>query len=491
MRLPLTVALSLLLTVAGAVEVWAKPNPAGCRSAIGRNGLRVARVGMKTIDGCHRNRSAGAGGAACNVLPVQANSDFGRSGARFDAAVTFKCPVDDTSTAGVRDNYPGGAIGDTVDQGVRRLLEDNADLILQDVVVAGAGARCRQQIANGRRRVTQSILERATKCQRRLDKSGRSDFGPVDPTCLTAAPAAGRRVEKRIARACAGLTGSAVGSCDPLPDCVIATSEDLGLSLARLTYGDAASCGNGVVDFGEECDDGNAVDTDACRSNCVAATCRDGVVWEGVEECDDGNAEPLDGCDNECRLPVCGDGIVNGSEQCDDGNDVPDDGCTECAFDPVPCGAGGIRALVTLSVPGGQPLGGGTMDVRYPDGVELPGSGRTPELRTRVRNVSGADGLLSAQSDDDTDGDGVDDTVRIAFASTTEWPAGDFAEIDFDCEQGAEVLGPSIICRLIEASDPFQNAICGDGGVGGVAACDDESATARVQCTVAGLSTLP
>jgi cysteine-rich repeat protein len=272
---------------------------------------------------------------------------------------------------------------------------------------------------------------------------------------------------------------------------VLSSSQALGQSLARLTYGDAASCGNGTVEFGEQCDDGNDIDTDACRSDCTDATCRDGVVWEGVEECDDGNADPYDLCDNECRQPVCGDGIVAGNEQCDDGNAVPDDGCTACTYDPVPCGAGGITARVTLSVPGGQPLGGGTMDVQYPVEVSLPGSGRTPELRTRVRNVSGAQGLLSAQSDDDTDQNGVDDTLRIAFASTSEWPVGPFAEIDFDCAQGTDVVAPSIGCRLVEASDPFQNGICGDNGVGGVAACDEQGSPAAVICAVTDLIPLP
>ena len=34
-------------------------------------------------------------------------------------------------------------------------------------------------------------------------------------------------------------------------------------------------CGNGVVEVGEACDDGNAVETDACSTACVAARCGD------------------------------------------------------------------------------------------------------------------------------------------------------------------------------------------------------------------------
>jgi cysteine-rich repeat protein len=40
-------------------------------------------------------------------------------------------------------------------------------------------------------------------------------------------------------------------------------------------------CGNGVVESGEQCDDGNAVNTDACSNACVSATCSDGAQNQG------------------------------------------------------------------------------------------------------------------------------------------------------------------------------------------------------------------
>ena len=38
------------------------------------------------------------------------------------------------------------------------------------------------------------------------------------------------------------------------------------------------NCGNGVIDAGETCDDGNLSDSDACLSTCVVATCGDDDV---------------------------------------------------------------------------------------------------------------------------------------------------------------------------------------------------------------------
>jgi cysteine-rich repeat protein len=58
------------------------------------------------------------------------------------------------------------------------------------------------------------------------------------------------------------------------------------------------SCGNGMLDMGEECDDGNCVASDACNNNCKFPFCGDGVV-QAPEICDDGNGEV---CPPDCGL---------------------------------------------------------------------------------------------------------------------------------------------------------------------------------------------
>ncbi|HZP43808.1 MAG TPA: M12 family metallo-peptidase, partial [Candidatus Binatia bacterium] len=64
----------------------------------------------------------------------------------------------------------------------------------------------------------------------------------------------------------------------------------------------------------------------------VLSTCGDGVV-EGDEECDDGNMVGGDGCSADCRL--CGNGLLDAGEECDDGNESYDDGCTpSCRLEP-------------------------------------------------------------------------------------------------------------------------------------------------------------
>ena len=63
-------------------------------------------------------------------------------------------------------------------------------------------------------------------------------------------------------------------------------------------------CGNGVMDPGEECDNGgdnSDTEPDACRTNCRQASCGDGVLDTG-EECDDGNLDDGDLCSRQCLI---------------------------------------------------------------------------------------------------------------------------------------------------------------------------------------------
>src|SRR6185436_1304820 len=48
-----------------------------------------------------------------------------------------------------------------------------------------------------------------------------------------------------------------------------------------------SACGNGQLDSGEDCDDGNTSDCDGCSASCRVETgCGDGITC-GAEECDD------------------------------------------------------------------------------------------------------------------------------------------------------------------------------------------------------------
>ncbi|MEM7607215.1 MAG: DUF4215 domain-containing protein [Myxococcota bacterium] len=116
------------------------------------------------------------------------------------------------------------------------------------------------------------------------------------------------------------------------------------------------ACGNGVVNEGEECDDGGTTGA-GCAADCTIedgfacnvtdfvsmceAACGNGMDDDG-EECDDGNDTDADGCTgctiddgflcdasepSFCEMPVCGNSTVELGEVCDDGNTDSGDGC--------------------------------------------------------------------------------------------------------------------------------------------------------------------
>ena len=68
---------------------------------------------------------------------------------------------------------------------------------------------------------------------------------------------------------------------------------------------EASLCGNGALDDGETCDDGNQADGDGCDSNCTATGCGNGIQTDG-EQCDDGNTTDGDCCSSSCVITVDG-----------------------------------------------------------------------------------------------------------------------------------------------------------------------------------------
>ncbi|NMC69299.1 MAG: DUF4215 domain-containing protein, partial [Myxococcales bacterium] len=103
---------------------------------------------------------------------------------------------------------------------------------------------------------------------------------------------------------------------------VLAAGGALGLALSHACAAQDTGCGNGVVEAGEECDDGNRNDFDGCSGRCFVeiARCGDGVRM-GSEECDDGNRTPGDGCDQNCRRETGADADADADVEIGDGRD--------------------------------------------------------------------------------------------------------------------------------------------------------------------------
>ncbi|MBX7081028.1 MAG: DUF4215 domain-containing protein [Nannocystaceae bacterium] len=209
------------------------------------------------------------------------------------------------------------------------------------------------------------------------------------------------------------------------------------------------TCGDHYVHAGiEECDDGNMDQTDACLIGCIAASCGDGLVQAGVEPCDDANGDNSDICIDTCELASCGDGYVHtGIEDCDDGNDIDGDGCSSCNIDPAgeSSSSGGDGSTGTTTTDGSTSNTSGSQE----------SSGGAQESSTGGQGSSGA---ADESSGGGTATTGVTDASASAGSgedsgtTTGDTAGGDGAGSGCGCAQDQErgraawLIAPVLLC---------------------------------------------
>jgi cysteine-rich repeat protein len=228
------------------------------------------------------------------------------------------------------------------------------------------------------------------------------------------------------------------------------------------TPGAEATCGNGLQEGAESCDDGNPSPGDGCSAACstepgwvcafeglpCATRCGDQVV-AGAEACDDGNTDNGDGCSSVCAeepggpVEVCDDGIDNdgdrlidcedadcaescqGDEICDDGVDNDDDALTDC--DDPDCASASACASreENCSEPGDE-----------------DGNGLADCDDTEACECSCGDGEVNGSEQCD-DGDANSDTEPNACRSTCSTPSCGDGVVDTGelCDGGEPPVG--------------------------------------------------
>jgi formylglycine-generating enzyme len=180
----------------------------------------------------------------------------------------------------------------------------------------------------------------------------------VGTASVAADAAASSGAQSAQASATQDGAATAPASSSTAPDSAASDS-----ALPDATVAPVTECGNGVINDGERCDDGNDTPGDGCNATCrfekgwdcglsepteCAPECGDGLLIGAEAEaggCDDDNSDSSDGCNSQCKVEpgyacsgepsvcaeTCGDGTLDAGEECDDGNSVLDDGCVACA----------------------------------------------------------------------------------------------------------------------------------------------------------------
>ncbi|MBI4703618.1 MAG: DUF4215 domain-containing protein [Deltaproteobacteria bacterium] len=249
------------------------------------------------------------------------------------------------------------------------------------------------------------------------------DHKAVREATATASPARGRRARTAImldqprvsvlllvlllgaaAAACGGESGGSPvcgnGKLDPGEQCDDgnAASGD-GCSESCRAEVKPGVCGNGKLEPGEQCDDGNTEGGDGCSASCQAepGACGNGKT-EPPEECDDGNTEDGDGCSAGCQIEpgVCGNGKLEAPEQCDDGNTENGDGCSaSCQLEPHECGNGKAEPTEECDDGNDEPWDGCESDCTLsPDAVDCAILAPLPEGVCKVTPAAGQDLVL-------------------------------------------------------------------------------------------------
>ena len=253
-----------------------------------------------------------------------------------------------------------------------------------------------------------------------------------------------------------------------------------------------AECGDGVLDPGEECDDGidnSNANSDACRENCQEAFCGDGVVDTG-EECDDGNLDDGDECNLACQRPITDLCVSCGSDaDCSGACVVLDDGnfcgveCRTARECPDGFVCTDVRSVTDATVRQCVPASGSCEDCFDPDrdgfgvGSSCAGSGDCDQ--TNPDSFPGAAEICDGRDNDcdgkedeeisgdtyyaDRDRDGAGDP---ATGTESCEPRAGFVRNADDCDDGE----PTVYRDAPELCDELDNN-CND--------VVDEGATAR------------
>ncbi len=436
------------VTLALAAPRVAMASPATCRLAIAQSLSRLVKVGYKNSASCQskKDKAPGAAAGPCRVVTPTPSPDFDPKGrytstkSKLGGLVNPAC----TGQAAVLANYDGsdpvttvsGVIGDTVG--------GNTLLVLGNNNLGGnkQKALCVETIAKEQGRILKRLLKNSIKCQTALDLDN-NPFGALDATCVDNGSTAAGLAHTAIADACGSLTAGDVGTCSPLPDCVINNTVLAGQNLARAFYQSITPpppvCGNGVTEGNEQCDDGA------------------------------NNGTPGDTCDADCHsvAETCGPGTPAGGTVLSNHRYVK----------------------VALSIPGGKKLAGVRVGFDYPQlEASIPGTGTTDVVHGAVTLLQPAppSGFLDLAKDDDTE-------FSYFLASGTEFiDSGDLFQVKLDecvalnqniCSRSQNVIGccptADIVACNANPADPVA-CFCGAFGVVNRSDCVSNNCTLGV-----------
>jgi cysteine-rich repeat protein len=273
--------------------------------------------------------------------------------------------------------------------------------------------------------------------------------------------------------------GASDGSGDAGDDTTSDATNDTATDVASDTAPDVVvppGCGNGRVESGEQCDDGNEVDDDTCSNACISARCGDAVI------------NRTEGAETFVGPVVTGPGGVSGYV-CDDGSACPEGACDVATNRFAPehgiCQALGFD--VALSVEWGGGPGTGVAPMHHASNWSCFDFSCEPSpVQSLVADCAAwemlasisCEGIVGEECDD---GDAANGDAADACRADCTLPfCGDgITDSDEECDDGNAVDddGCSNGCLLAGCGDGIRNGDeeCDDGN-------DDDTDSCRNSC---------
>lgn len=251
-------------------------------------------------------------------------------------------------------------------------------------------------------------------------------------------------------------------------------------------------CGNGVLDPGEVCDDGNIEDGDGCSRDCMSdESCGNRIVDERIGEvCDDGNNLNHDGCSADCLSSEgCGNGVPDPGEECDDHNNDNDDDCVEinnqcrmarCGDGVVntrghnveQCDTGGESAICNANCTFSH-CGDGFVNASAGEECDMRGNSPTCDADCTLARCG--DGFVNSRAGEQCDTGGnsstcdADCTVPQCGDGFVNTSAGE------ECDTRGNSQTCNSNCKLARCGDGFLNPLAGEE-------CDDRNSNNEDNC---------
>src|SRR6185369_5678940 len=264
------------------------------------------------------------------------------------------------------------------------------------------------------------------------------------------------------------------------------------------------TCGNGIVESGEDCEDGNTNDGDGCDNNCTFTGCGNGVTTSG-EQCDDANTSNGDCCSGACQFETLGAACADEGNACTidacnaTGTCVHTAGNTGAVCRPVngscdvaescngsaTCPADGFAdaSVVCRTASGGCDL----EDHCSGSSAVCADAKSTAPCRNAVGDCDAAESCDGVGND--CPADQLQPTTQVCRASVGACDAPDYCTgTDLDCPADAKSNSvcrpPAWMCDLAETCDGVSDTCPADGFVSNGTSCNDGNlCTSGDQCS--------